>query len=349
MNSTADLYASLAARLKTGRRCVLLTRTRAEDNSGGLEKLLFDEEELLSQLSPDDTDRTLAREALAEGKLRFTEDGKGRLVMAEPYDAPARLLILGGGHIAKPLAEFAARCGFAVTVVDDRPDFANPRRFPGAKQVVCESFDRCFAQLQINRSTFAVVITRGHRHDALCLRQLLGLETAYTGMIGSKRRVRALMEQLAAEGFSPDALAAVQAPIGLDIGAVTPEEIAVSILSQLILYKRRLSGKRFAEPDKEVLAYLANHPGEPGALVTIIETKGSVPRETGAKMLVLPWGQNLGSIGGGCSESSVVRTAHRVLTDRRAVVETIDMTGDVAESEGMVCGGIMKVAIEPLL
>jgi xanthine dehydrogenase accessory factor len=141
-------------------------------------------------------------------------------------------------------------------------------------------------------------------------------------------------------------------PIGLPIGAITPQEIAISILAELIAYKRLPEHSRGArrcccDSDMELstLRYLAeNH--DPKAIVTVIETKGSTPREAGAKMAVSPLGQVTGSIGGGCSEGAVIRDAVRIIGTGRYMTVDIDLTGDVAESDGMVCGGTMKVLIQ---
>jgi xanthine dehydrogenase accessory factor len=263
-----------------------------------------------------------------------------------------RLIVLGGGHIALHVVEFAAKCGFAVTVADDRPDFANRARFPLAEAVVCDSFENAIRLMKLTPYDFVVVITRGHRHDADCLRVLLrGPETAYLGLIGSRRRVKGLMEMLAEEGLDPGRMEKICTPIGLNIGAVTPGEIAISILSEVIAYKRlpeHGDPKRCcSDSDLELatLRYLAeNH--EPKAVVTVIETKGSTPRGTGAKMAVSPLGQVTGSIGGGCSEAAVIQDAVRIIGTGRYKLIDIDLTGEVAESDGMVCGGTMKVLVE---
>jgi xanthine dehydrogenase accessory factor len=334
----------VAEDLNTGKRAVVVTRLPGAPNSAP-EKLVFTEDGL-SGGAPDDKARDLALSALEAGTLRLQKEASGGLMFAEPYFPESRMIVLGGGHIALPLCEFAAKCGFAVTVADDRPSFANTRRFPLASSVLCESFEKVIPLLGINRAAFVVIITRGHRHDLACLRQILPLETAYTGMIGSRRRVRAAREQLLSEGFPPEKLEAVRAPIGLDIGAETPEEIAVAILSEAIRYKRVVSASRWPELDTAVLDELCKKRDEPRAMATIVETKGSVPRDAGAKMLVWADGRTLGSIGGGCSESGVVIRAVDVLRGGGYALADVDMTGDTAEDEGMVCGGTMKVVIE---
>ena len=304
------------------------------------------------------------RRALFEGVNPVT-DPKGRsfarvttecdgetLNVSEPVMPKERLLVLGGGHIALPVCEFAAKCGFEVHIVDDRPEFANKRRFPDAAAVTCDSFENGILKFGVTPFDYVVVITRGHRHDADCLRVLLpGEEPAYLGMIGSRRRTKGLLEMLKEEGFDTDRLGKICTPIGLDIGAITPAEIAVSILSEVIAYKRKpehgAPGRCCADSDLELstLEYLAeNH--DPKAVVTVVETKGSTPRGTGAKMAVSPLGKVTGSIGGGCSEAAVIQDAVRIIGTGRYKLVDIDLTGEVAESDGMVCGGTMLVLVE---
>lgn len=343
--NNSEFYKRVSAELDTGKRGLVLTRLEADITPEQAVKKEFLTEEELPRLGA--AERDLAAAVMAEGRIKWRAEGES-LCFAEPYILESHLIVLGGGHIALPLVEFASKCGFAVTVVDDRPSFANRGRFPTAREVVCESFDRCFERLNINPLTFVVIITRGHRHDLLCLRHILKTETAYTGMIGSRRRVAAARRQLLDEGFPAEKIEAVRAPIGLDIGAETPEEIAVSILSEVICYKRRIKKLVWPALDADVLAALCEETAEPYALVTIIETKGSTPREAGAKMIVYPDGRTIGSIGGGCSESGVISACYDVIKSGGYKIIHIDMTGDVAEDEGMVCGGTMEVVIEKI-
>jgi len=280
------------------------------------------------------------------------EPTEGGLCVREPILPQERLIVLGGGHIALPVCQFGAACGFTVCIVDDRPDFANRSRFPEAAEVICDSFENGIRRLAVTPFDYVVVITRGHRHDADCLRVLLpGAMPAYLGMIGSRRRTKGLLEMLKDEGFDEDRLARICTPIGLNIGAVTPGEIAVSILSEVIAYKRLPEhgdpGRCCSDSDAELstLQYLAeNH--APKAIVTVIGTKGSTPRGAGAKMAVSPLGKVTGSIGGGCSEAAVIQDAVRIIGTGRYKLLDIDLTGEVAESDGMVCGGTMTVLVE---
>lgn len=295
--------------------------------------------------------REAAREVLSSGKPKFFPGEGEEKILVEPFYPEERLIILGGGHIALPLAEFAARTGFLVTVVDDRPSFANNARFPYAQQVICNGFERALKELKVRANDYIVIITRGHRHDTECLKFVLTQpETRYLGMIGSRRRVSAIKDMLDEEGFDKDRIGRICTPIGLSIGAVTPEEISISILAELIRRKRLEINENTtvnrSDLDIKVIELLADRGSEPVCIVTVIRTKGSVPRGVGAKMLVYPTGQVAGSIGGGCSEAEVIHNAVSMIGSRSFQIQTIDMTGDVAESEGMVCGGIMEVLIE---
>ena len=340
-----EIYARLLNLLKDGRSAVLMTRFTGEHGA------------------PEDLDKIIIEEVPFEGiPLKALEQGLpvtykevDTTVVLEPFYPEERLIILGGGHIALPLTDFGARIGFSVTVVDDRPSFANRPRFPAAAQVICGGFEEAIEQLAITESDYVVIITRGHRHDQDCLSQLLkGREPYYTGMIGSRRRVAVVKDELTAQGYDAQRLQRVHSPIGLAIGAVTPEEIAVSITSEIIACKRLKSETpagtgRYtnrSDNDMDVLRALSNETDEPKSVVTIISSKGSVPRGAGAKMLVYPYGKIIGSIGGGCSEGAVIGDARRIIGTGGYLLKTVDMTGDAAEDEGMVCGGIMQVLIE---
>lgn len=180
--------------------------------------------------------------------------GRQRVVIQSPGDDPGfrvafeffapapRLIIAGAGHIAQPTHWFAARLGFAVTVIDDRPDFANRERFPHAAQVICDDFGPGLAQAGVDDDCAVVVITRGHRHDLEVLAALFHVRPWYLGMIGSRRRVLTVLEQLKERGAPQDFLDRIYAPIGLDIGAETPEEIALAIVAEIICVMRGGTG-----------------------------------------------------------------------------------------------------------
>ena len=153
-----------------------------------------------------------------------------------------RAVVFGGGHISQPLVEFLYRVGYEVTIVDDRPDFANTLRFPDARQVLCCSFADAFPRLKLNRATAVVIVTRGHRHDLDCLRHVLSQDPFYIGMIGSRHKVATVFEALRQEGVGADVLKKVHAPIGLDINGKTPAEIALSIAAEIVAVAKGGSG-----------------------------------------------------------------------------------------------------------
>ncbi|HWR41686.1 XdhC family protein [Sporomusa sp.] len=156
-------------------------------------------------------------------------------------------LVLGAGHISQPLTQMLAMVGYAVTVVDDRPDFACTARFPQAEQVVCQNFSQALEELSLSRFGAIIIVTRGHRSDMECLRAVIDQPAAYVGMIGSQGRVRVVINTLIEEGFDKDALARLRAPIGLDIGAETPAEIALGIVSEIVAVNRNASCQPMSE------------------------------------------------------------------------------------------------------
>ena len=264
-----------------------------------------------------------------------------------------RLILLGGGHIAQPLCRYGAELGFAVTVVDDRPSFANRTRFPEAAEVICDVFPTAISDLRIQASDYVAVITRGHRYDADCLRSILrGTFPKYLGMIGSKRRVIGLFQLLKDEGLPGELLEKIHAPIGLSINALTAQEIAMSIAAELIQCRRKDMPRRsgstvLVEEDIDLLLIESlSRIDEPKALLVVLETSGSTPVKSGAMMVVDRNFQTIGTIGGGCSEHSVLMEAYRLIGTTQSRCVHVDMSNDVAEEEGMVCGGQMKVLIQ---
>lgn len=163
--------------------------------------------------------------------------------LIEDQEPEPLLLVCGGGHIAVPLCRMARDLGYEVVVVDDRPSFADPARFPDGTRTICEAFDKALAGFPMDARTYAVVITHGHRHDFASVRGLLGRGAAYVGMIGSRRRVAGALELLREAGLSDDAVSELHAPIGLDIGAETPAEIALAILAEVTQVRRGGTGR----------------------------------------------------------------------------------------------------------
>lgn len=159
-------------------------------------------------------------------------------VFIEPIEPSPAVYVIGAGHVGYYLAKFAHEAGFLVHVVDDREAFANRERFPTAAEVVVEDVPAWLAAATLPPSSYVVIVTRGHRHDLDALRAVVQRDLRYVGLIGSRAKVARVYEQLAEEGVDPERFAHVHAPIGLDLGAVTPQEIAVSILAELIAVRR---------------------------------------------------------------------------------------------------------------
>jgi xanthine dehydrogenase accessory factor len=165
-------------------------------------------------------------------------------VFIEPVEASPDVYVFGAGHVGQFVARMAHDVGFRVHVIDDREKFANQERFGEGIDVIVENIPTWIQNHQLAPTAYAVIVTRGHTHDLDTLRALIASPTRYLGLIGSKAKVRRIFDALLEEGASPDALRPVHAPIGLDIGAITPQEIAVSIVAELIAVKH---GK-IAEP-----------------------------------------------------------------------------------------------------
>ncbi len=278
-------------------------------------------------------------------------ESDARMTLTEPVVPEERLIILGGGHVSLQLCELAARCGFRIALCDDREEFANRERFAMAETVLCGPYEDCIAQLHVSAQDYVVIVTRGHAYDRACLKMILpGEEPAYTGMIGSRSRVQGLFAMLEGEGYPRERMNRICSPVGLKIGGVTPEEIAVSIMAEIIAYRRlpeHAAGRlrNHSDLDPEIIRYLAENRGNQ-AVVTVLDTRGSTPRKAGAKMVVRADGTIFGTVGGGSAEGSVIRQALALAGSGRYSICSFDMTGDPAAEEDNVCGGVMRVLIE---
>ncbi len=169
-------------------------------------------------------------------------DNKKADLFVERIALDPRIFLFGAGHVSMFVAQLARTVGFAVTLIDDRPEFANKKRFPGADKILVTDFNQAFGQLEISQNSYILIITRGHLHDKVVLQHALSTSASYIGMIGSIKKRNLIYKALIDEGFSKHDLEKVYSPIGLDINAETPEEIAVSIIGELI--KKRAPEKK---------------------------------------------------------------------------------------------------------
>jgi len=155
-------------------------------------------------------------------------------VYCELIQPPVQLVVAGAGHIARPMAAMGLALGWSVVVTDDRADYADRSNFPAGTDVICAEFESVWSRLTIDTATAVALVTRGHEHDEACLKALAGTRPFYVGMIGSKRRVRTVMERLHSDGVSAEFLDRVYAPVGLPIGTETPAEIALAVTAEVV-------------------------------------------------------------------------------------------------------------------
>lgn len=166
--------------------------------------------------------------------LVLSTENRKMEILLEPVFSEPTVYVFGGGHVSEQLAPLAKRVHFKVVVIDDREMFANQERFPEVDEVIVSEFEKCFDQLNVNDSSYIVIVTRGHLYDGFVLEQAVRTNARYIGMIGSKKKIKTLYQNLVKKGIPKEELKRVHAPIGLDINSETPEEIAVSIVAELI-------------------------------------------------------------------------------------------------------------------
>ena len=159
-------------------------------------------------------------------------------VFVEPVVPQPRLFVFGAGHISKSISKIATLAGFATVIVDNREAFAHRDRFPEADEIFAEEYEDVFPKLPIRDTSYLVIVTRGHRDDMRVMRWAVGTNAKYIAMIGSKRKVIGVVKELEKEGVPRESFDRAFAPMGLDIGAITPEEIAVSIVAEMIAMRR---------------------------------------------------------------------------------------------------------------
>ena len=270
--------------------------------------------------------RTLAAMLQQEAELS--------VIKPEWFCPQPRLIICGGGHVAKEVAAMAAHLDFHTRVIDDRKDLMTAERFPTAEEVICDTYDHIERYLE--PGAYYVIVTPDHKADYRCVSAILSTDYAYLGMIGSKGKVAAAEEKLREDGFAEEKIRSIFAPIGLSIGAVTPAEIAISILAQIIQEKNKTHA---ASADRSLLEVK-----ESGVLCIITEKHGSSPRGVGSMMFV---GKNtvLGSVGGG--EPEYLAIAHaREITE--ITTKEYHLNNKRADGLDMVCGGTIRVLFIPV-
>lgn len=260
-----DIYEEILRLKKAGRASVLATIVECRGSSPqkqGAKMLVRDDGSLLGTLGGGCLEADVVQAslmAIRDGSPRtlpfeLTEKDGGLvcggavLVYIEPVLTDPRLVVLGAGHVGKALSALARFSGFKVTVVDDRPEHASRVNLPDAHEIVVNDFGTAFSVVPADRGTFIVVATRGHNHDLEAVKAALLTDAGYVGLLGSRRKKGILINALREAGFSAEDIERVIIPVGVPIGSVTPEEIAVSIMAQIIQYRREHDASRLGRP-----------------------------------------------------------------------------------------------------
>ena len=223
---------------------VLVGIPKNSDQKIGSKVLIRENGTIMGSLGSETLDAVAQEKAaplLAYGRDEYVTTEDGHSIYVEAYTTPPKLILMGGGHVNKAIAPLAKTVGFRVYVVDDRPEFANPERFPEAEATIAKDFVEGLGDIPVNPNTFIVIGTRGHREDDMCLEAAARTNAGYVGLLGSKRKVILIYEELLKHGIPTERIRSLRAPIGLDIRARTPEEIAVSVVAELV--QARLGGE----------------------------------------------------------------------------------------------------------
>ena len=221
-------YAMALQKLEKGEKVLLVKKLEgyAEGSPTSVTTLVHDEAGAREEI---------AAHCLQTGKPAFSREAG---LFYDPIFPEEKLLILGGGHVGRSVAVMATELDFKVTVADDRKALLTPARFPPAVKTICGAYAEVAREFPLDSASYVVVVTRGKASDLECMRAILGRTYRYAGFIGSTRKAKILLDQLRGDGFPPEKVAAVHSPIGLDIKAETPAEIAVSILAELVAVRR---------------------------------------------------------------------------------------------------------------
>lgn len=186
--------------------------------------------------------RRIGQKVAAFGENELLQLADGSEIFIEGFTTTPTLIIMGGGHVGKAVSQLAAGLGFRLIIVDDREEYADPERFPEAEQTIVADFSNGLTDLPINQNTYILVATRGHRFDDIATAAAVDSPARYVGLLGSKRKSLMIYKNLAEKGISVERIQEIRSPVGVDIGALTPSELAVSIMAEIIAIRRGGSG-----------------------------------------------------------------------------------------------------------
>jgi xanthine dehydrogenase accessory factor len=268
--------------------------------------------------------------------------------LSENLAGKLEIVMCGGGHVGLAVYNLALLLDWKVTIIEDRSDFCTPEKYPNAK-LVLGKYDEEITKLDLSNAA-VIIATRGHKFDKTCLEAALLKQTRYVGMIGSKAKVhttkKAIYESIEAgqSKIKKEDLDSIFSPIGLDINAQTPEEIAISIIAEIIKFTK--NEKKQIELDVNLLRRLAKEE-DPFVVARIVEKKGSAPREQGSYLAVFSNGDIQGTVGGGAVEARVIEDSKKLLksTDKKSQLFYHNLSNTKASELGMICGGNVKVLI----
>jgi xanthine dehydrogenase accessory factor len=269
-----DLYDEIVRLRKLGQKCALATIVQVKGSIPSYEsaKLLVREDgSMLGTIGGGCVEAevwTIAREVIDTEKPRHLNFSLGQdaaydnglicggqlNIFVEAVIPQPRAYIFGGGHVSKSISKAANMAGFSTVIVDDREAFANAERFPEADATYAEEYEAVFPKLDVNSSSYIVIVTRGHRDDMRVLRWAVTTQAKYISMIGSKRKTISVVKELEKEGMPREAFEKIFAPMGLDIGAESPEEIAISVVAEMIAV-RRAPDTNWRELSKSIFAH----------------------------------------------------------------------------------------------
>lgn len=275
---------------------------------------------------------------------------EGVRVFVEKFGGAPRLVLCGGGHVAESVVRLAVMLGLPVTGLEERPDYADALRRAGAETVLCGPYAESLARVEGSAETYFIVATRAHSFDVECLTEIYKKQSAYVGMLGSRSRAALVRRQLIEAGADPVGVEELHAPIGLAIGGQTAPEIALSILAEIVQLKNSRQQTEGFPPDLLNALDVCAGQETPPVLVTIVSRHGSTPREVGAKMLMLPGGKCVGSVGGGIMEYRTQQLARELLEPGAAPCRIAAFTTEGASDAAAIaaCGGSMEVFLQRL-
>lgn len=338
-------YKKLLKLLKCNGEAYVITIINGEYNEKSVigEKLIKSKETIFIEHESisDFWDEILNKIDLNKGTHTSVLEDNTEVFVEYILDKP-RLIICGGGHISLSLYKIAKMLDLDVTIIDNRIEFANEERFPDADLILCRDFDEALNEVRDGQNTYYVIVTRGHKDDRKCLEIILKKDFFYVGMIGSRGKINFVINNMLNNGYKKEDIEKVHAPIGLNIGAQTPEEIAVSILGEIIQVKNK---KNSSNIETDILKAI-DEENDLMALATIIEKKGSSPRGIGARMLVYENKKFIGTVGGGSVENATYEKALEVIKDKRTIIEEYNLSNSSSAKLGMACGGNVKVLFE---